>query len=56
MTIEQLSGEINKMKLLLEISAQRYHYDLGHPTVIRISQKLDTLILRYIKQSRIRKG
>ncbi|MNH97375.1 Spo0E like sporulation regulatory protein [compost metagenome] len=51
MNMEQLSGEISSVKRLLEWTAARYQYNFQHPSVIVISQKLDVLIVRYIKQS-----
>jgi electron transfer flavoprotein alpha/beta subunit len=50
MSKEQLFGEIKSVKRQLERTAERYHYNLQHPCVICMSQKLDNLIVSYMKQ------
>jgi hypothetical protein len=51
MTVEQLSGEICELKHLLEVAAKRHRYNLVHPSVIRLSQQLDVLIVKYQMKS-----
>jgi hypothetical protein len=45
-----LHKEINQMKKLLEATAKRNKYNLRHPEVLTISQKLDDLILETMRE------
>ncbi|WP_082882562.1 aspartyl-phosphate phosphatase Spo0E family protein [Paenibacillus swuensis] len=45
----ELSCEIDQLKKLLENTAEKYKYNFGHPQVLAISQKLDGLILKVMK-------
>lgn len=47
-----LNYEILYLKKRLELTAREYEYNFKHPKVIRISQKLDNLILKKMKQRR----
>ncbi len=48
--IEVLSREIDRMKNVLECTARRHKYNFKHPKVIEVSQRLDRLILKLMKQ------
>lgn len=48
----ELSGQIDQLKNLLELTAEKYKYNFGHPQVIAISQKLDGLIIQVMKDKR----
>jgi hypothetical protein len=47
---EQLSKKIGEMKECLERMAIRHQFNLGHPQVIQMSQKLDILIVQAMKR------
>lgn len=49
--LTDIEAEIETLKRVLEITAKQQHYDLGHPLVIAISQKLDRLIVQLMKSS-----
>ncbi|UJF35216.1 aspartyl-phosphate phosphatase Spo0E family protein [Paenibacillus hexagrammi] len=46
----ELEAEINDLKKLLISTAASYTYNLHHPQVIEISQRLDQLIVKLVKQ------
>ncbi|MDF2814077.1 MAG: Spo0E like sporulation regulatory protein [Paenibacillus sp.] len=41
-----LEKEIHELQMLLNATAKRYKFNLGHPRVLEVSQKLDRLILQ----------
>lgn len=46
----KLDGEIDRLKRMLESTASRYQYNFRHPKVLEISQKLDGLIVKLMKE------
>ncbi len=44
-----IDAEIYQLKMLLELTAKKYQYNLRHPKVLRLSQKLDGLIVEAMK-------
>ncbi len=46
---EKLDKQLYSHKKLLEKKAQTHDYDFLHPEVIRTSERLDVLIVRYLK-------
>lgn len=47
-----LDHEIDQLKFLLENTAKQHQYDMKHPKVIVMSQKLDHLILEIMREKR----
>jgi hypothetical protein len=43
--ISRVKSEINWLKLLLNIISKQYNFDLQHPHIQALSQRLDQLIL-----------
>ncbi|MFD2612856.1 Spo0E family sporulation regulatory protein-aspartic acid phosphatase [Paenibacillus gansuensis] len=50
---DYLTCEIDQLKKLLLNTAEKYKYNFGHPKVLEISQKLDGLIVKVMKDNRI---
>jgi hypothetical protein len=48
-----LDGKIDRLKRMLESTAARYQYNLHHPKVLKISQKLDGLIVKQMKEKAV---
>jgi hypothetical protein len=48
-----LRGEFYNLKTLLERTAEQYHYDFGHPQVLSISQQLDGVIVKIMKERQV---
>lgn len=48
-----LDGKINRLKRMLESTAARYQFNLHHPRVLKISQKLDGLIVEQMKDKAV---
>lgn len=42
----QVNYEINVMKQLLERTVKQHMYNFRHPEVVKVSQRLDTLIVQ----------
>jgi hypothetical protein len=49
----KLDLEIDRLKRMLESTAAEYKYNFGHPKVLKISQKLDGLIVKQMKHNTI---
>lgn len=47
----KLDLEIDRLKRTLESTAAEYMYNFGHPEVLQISQKLDNLIVKLMKDN-----
>jgi hypothetical protein len=47
----KLDIEINHLKRKLESAAVKYKYNFHHPKVLEISQKLDGLIVKQMKNN-----
>jgi hypothetical protein len=47
---EQLVKRICTARTLMERVAEKYEYNLVHPTVVSVSQRLDRLIVSYMKK------
>jgi hypothetical protein len=45
-----VNAEISELKKLMTNTAEKYDFDLQHPAVIEISQKLDVLILEAMQE------
>lgn len=45
-----LDFEINELKLLLETTAKKHKYNFMHPKVLEISQRLDHLIIKMMRE------
>lgn len=45
-----LDFEILELKKLLEWTAEKHHFDFLHPNVVAISERLDFLIVKVMKQ------
>jgi hypothetical protein len=46
-----LDCEIHELKKLLEHTAEQHHFNFLHPKVIALSQRLDFLIVKIMKQN-----
>lgn len=47
-----LHAEIDEMRKLLERTAKKYMYNFRHPQVVKISQRLDRLIVKFMSCER----